>query len=193
VSRGPSWFQNGSPSPDRLLHNLWSLSPFVPSWSLGQHALGGRAWEHSPVPTLMAASLLSHVTYFSDLRGFPSEVIDAAGPWMDFYRAHRDLLTGGVVYPLLADPLEQQWTALQSWNPDRGEGALLAFRQDAPSSSTSIALRNVQGRGDQAFDLFEAPTGAKVGTVTADQLRHGVTVTLPAVRTARVLLIKPAS
>ena len=48
VARGPSWFQNGSPPPDRLLHNLWNLSPYVPAFSLGQHALGGRAYARPP-------------------------------------------------------------------------------------------------------------------------------------------------
>ena len=49
VARGPSWFQNGSPEPDQLLHNLWNLSPYVPAFSLGQHFLGGSAWERHPV------------------------------------------------------------------------------------------------------------------------------------------------
>ena len=57
VARGPSWFQNGSPEPDRLLHNLWNLSPYVPTHSLGQHVLGGRAYERHPVDTLMAAAM----------------------------------------------------------------------------------------------------------------------------------------
>ena len=45
VARGPSWFQNGSPPPEQLLHNLWNLSPYVPAFSLGQHFLGGKAWS----------------------------------------------------------------------------------------------------------------------------------------------------
>src|ERR687884_227171 len=81
VVRGPSWFQNGTPSPDRLLHNLWNLSPFVPGFSLGQHMLGGRAYRDYPVATLLAAALPSHITYFSDLRDLPDAVIAAARPW----------------------------------------------------------------------------------------------------------------
>lgn len=190
VSRGPSWFQNGSPTPDRLLHNLWNLSPFIPTSSLGQHALGGRAYKDYPVSTLMAVSLLSHITYFSDLRSFPPEVVDQAAPWMAFYKQHRDLLTGGVVYPLLADPLEKGWTALQSWDADAARGALLAFRQDADSPSATVALQKVPlGR---TFDLFEAPTGTKVATVTSAQLRDGITIDLPEKRTAKVLLVVPA-
>ena len=72
VARGPSWFQNGSPEYHQLLHNLWNLSPYVPAWSLGQHFLGGRAWEKHPVATLMAAALPSHLTFFSDLRESPT-------------------------------------------------------------------------------------------------------------------------
>jgi alpha-galactosidase len=190
VTRGPSWFQNGSPEPDRLLHNLWNLSPYVPTWSLGQHALGGSAWQHYPVDTLMATALLSHITYFSELRTLPPEVIDATAPWTAFYKTHRDLLTGGVVYPLLEDPLARRWTALQTWDPEAGRGALLAFRQDDPTPTTTVALRNV--RGDGRFDLLAAPSGERVATVTADQLRTGITVDLPTTRTAQVLLIVPA-
>lgn len=188
VTRGPSWFQNGSPGPSQLLHNLWNLSPYVPTWSLGQHVLGGRAWEKAPVDTLMATALLSHITYFSELRSIPSEVIDAAAPWLDFYKANKDLLTGGVVYPLLADPIDGGWTALQSWDPEAGRGALLAFRQNGSEDAVSVPLRNV--RGDGAFDLLEAPSGAVVGTVTADELRAGLPIALPA-NGARVLLIVP--
>lgn len=186
VTRGPSWFQNGSPPPDRLLHNLWNLSPYVPAFSLGQHALGGRAYRDHPVPTLMAASLLSHVTFFTDLRELPPEVVDAAAPWTAFHRRHRDLLDG-VVYPLLSDPLEKGWTALQSWDPDKGEGALLAFRQDAGEASRRIALRNVPpGR---RFRLLRAPDGTEAGVVTSEQLAGGIDVEIPERRGAQVLLV----
>jgi hypothetical protein len=190
VTRGPSWFQNGSPGPDRLLHNLWNLSPFVPAFSLGQHVLGGEAYEQHPVSELMAAALLSHVTFFSDLRGLPDEVVDAAAPWLDFYKRDRDLLDG-VVYPLLDDPVRAGWTALQSWDPEKGEGALLAFRQDAVEGTKRIALRNVPpGR---SFDLFRAPGGESAGTASSEELSRGIEVTLPARHAAEVLLIRPAA
>ena len=188
VVRGPSWFQNGSPTPDRLLHNIWNLSPWVPSFSLGQHFLGGRAFEDHSVDTLMAVALLSHLTFFSDLRTVPPEVIDAARPWIDFYKANRDLLDG-VVYPLLGDPLQKDWTALQAWNPERGEGALLAFRQNAATATQRIALRNVPpGR---VFTLRRAPDGATVGTATSAELSAGIDVTVPDAGGASVLTITP--
>ena len=189
VSRGPSWFQNGQPGPDRLLHNLWNLGPYVPGFSLGQDVLGGEHWRAHPVSTLMAAALPSHITFFSDIRKLPPAVIEQARPWVDFYKRHRDLL-GQMVYPLLDDPTERRWTALQTWDPDRGRGALLAFRQDAEEPERRIALRNVPA--GRYFDLLEGPTSRRVATVSSARLRRGLDIRLAAKREARVLLIVPA-
>ena len=52
VGRGPAWFQNGSPPPEQLLHNLWNLAPLVPSGYVGQHTLGGNAYKTHPVDEL---------------------------------------------------------------------------------------------------------------------------------------------
>jgi hypothetical protein len=159
----------------------------VPAWSLGQHFLGGNAWERHPVATLMAAALPSHLTFFSDLRRLPDAVIDDARPWLDLYKRRRDFFTQ-LTYPLLADPLEQGWTALQSWNPKRGIGALLAFRQQDERSAVPIPLRNVPPGGE--FELLRGPGEEPVGTVTSDALRDGLTVELPQKDTAEVLLIR---
>jgi hypothetical protein len=189
VSRGPSWFQNGSPGPERLLHNLWNLSPYVPTYSIGQHVLGGRAYEEHPVSTLMAAALPSHVTLFNELRDLPSAVVDEAAPWLAFYGQHRGLL-GGMAYPLLDDPIEGGWTALQPWDPDRGQGSLLVFRQGGADRVRRVALRNVPA--GRTFDLVEAPTSALWRTVTSAQLAAGIDIEVPERDGAKVLLVLPA-
>ncbi|MFL5913708.1 MAG: alpha-galactosidase [Gaiellaceae bacterium] len=190
VTRGPTWFQNGRPDPGRLLHNLWILAPYVPGFAVGQHMLGGDTLKHFPVATLMAAALPSHMTYIDDLRTLPPAVVDEAAQWISLYTAHRDEL-GGVLYPLLDDPLKNGWTALQSWDPDAGRGAVLAFRQGAAAETRRIALQNVTpGR---SFDLFEAPTGAYAGTVTSVDLEQGIDVSVPAPNGAKVLLVEPAA
>lgn len=186
VSRGPTWFQNGSPPVSVLLHNLWNLSPYVPAFALGQHVLAGEEYRTQPVSTLMAAALLSHITFFSDIRELPAPVVDEAGRWLRFYQRHRDLFSG-VVYPLLRDPLANSWTALQAWDPARRRGALLAFRQDDHAPTKRIALRDVPaGR----YELRTAPGGERAATVGADQLRKGLRLELPP-RGATVLLIRP--
>lgn len=189
VSRGPSWFQNATPTPDRLLHNLWNLAPFVPGFSLGQHVLGGKLYRQYPVDTLMAAALPSHITFFNELRELPSGVIDQARPWLAFYKRRRDLLAQ-MLYPLVEDPIKNRWTALQSWDPDKGRGALLAFRQEGGESVRRIALENVPA--GRRFDLFSGPSERYAGTVTSAQLTRGLQVHLSAKRQARVLLILPA-
>jgi hypothetical protein len=190
VTRGPTWFQNGGPSVARMLHNLWNLSPYVPTFALGQNALADEDLSRYPVDTLMATALLSHITFFSDVRRLASSVVDRIGVWTSFYKQHRDRL-GGVVYPLLADPLARGWTALQAWDPARGAGALLAFRQSSADDERRIALTNVPpGR---RFELLSAPDSGLLGTVTSADLRSGITVRIPQSDGARVLLIEPAS
>jgi melibiase-like protein len=189
ITRGPTWFQNGGPDVAHMLHNLWNLSPYVPAFALGQNALADEDFATQAVDTLMAAALLSHLTFFSDPRRLPQSVIDRIGVWTDFYAGHRAAF-GGVVYPLLADPLERGWTALQAWDPEQGVGALLAFRQGSGEEARSIALENVPpGRN---FELRSAPDAALVGTATSDQLRRGIEVRIPEREGARVLLISPA-
>ena len=190
IVRGPSWFQNGSPEPHQLLHNIHNLSPWIPAFSLGQHFLGGGQYERYPVDTLMAVALTSHLTFFSELRTVPLSVIDQARPWIDFYKAHRENFTQ-MIHPLLADPMEQEWTALQSWNPEEGFGALLAFRQKDTAATQTIALKQVPA--GMTFRLIEAPSGEVVGTYTSAQLVAGLDVTIPAPDGARVFVIEPLS
>jgi len=189
ASRGPTWFQGSFPAPERLLHNLWNLSPYVPAFSVGQAVLGKKSYEQYPVATLMAGALPSHITFFDDIRQLPPAVVAEAARWTGFYKRNREQLAQ-FTHPLLADPLEKGWTALQPWNRDTASGALLAFRQEAGEPAKTIALRDIPpGR---RFDLFEGPTGKRVATVTSERLTRGLRVSLPQKRQARVLLIRPA-
>ncbi|MFL5781504.1 MAG: alpha-galactosidase [Thermoleophilaceae bacterium] len=189
TARGPTWFQNGYPDVAHLLHNLWLLGPYVQSYTIGQHLLGGDSWKEEDVDTLMAAALPTAITLWTDLRKLPAPVIDRAATWLRFYKRHRDSFSLAT-YPLLSDPLGKGWAALQEWDRDAQRGALLAFRQDAGAASRRIALRGV--RPGLRFLLSEAPTGRAVGTVTSAQLTRGIDVTLPAKGKSRVLLIEPA-
>ena len=193
--RGPLWFQNGSPDPSTLLHNLWITSPYVPAYTIGQAALGGdrggkMAWERFDVGTLMAAALPSHVTIWRDLRTIPAPVVSQVARWIAFYKRHRDSFSLAT-YPLLDDPLKEGWTALQEWNPDTQRGALLAFRQDADAASARIRLRLV--RPGLRFRLISGPDDRVVGTVTSANLIRGLRVTLPAKGRSEVVLIEPVA
>jgi hypothetical protein len=93
--------------------------------------------------------------------------------------------------PLESDPLDKRWTALQSWDADRGRGALLAFRQQDPRPALRIGLKDVPPR--RCFALRAAPDGSAAGFATSDDLRRGLRIELPEPESARVLLIEPSA
>ncbi|MGH2785600.1 MAG: hypothetical protein ACRDJ1_10075 [Actinomycetota bacterium] len=195
VARGPSWFQNGAPETPMLLHNIWNLAPWVPGFSLGQHALGrGQELASRGVDQLMAAALGSHITFWTEIDQelTPAQRIQVKR-WTDFYKANRDTLAT-FTYPLLAEPLANGWTALQPWNPDAGSGYLLAYRQGAANATQSIPLRGI--RGDGAFDLtlVDPANGSEtpLGPVSADELRAGIDVTIPDTGGYAIIRITPA-
>ena len=189
VTRGPSWFQNGTPDTKQLVHNVWMLSPYVPGFSLGQHTLGGSIHERENVDTIMAAALPSYITFWSDLRRMPAAVVDRATTWLAFYKRFRGELSQ-MNYPLLDDPLKGTWTALQAWDPEQARGALYAFRQGSDADTKRIALRNVPP--GLRFDLLEGPSGDKVGQATSAELTRGLDVKVGAKGGARGLVIVPA-
>jgi hypothetical protein len=188
TARGPTWFQNGYPDVSHLLHNLWLLGPYVGSYTIGQHLLGGDSWKEEDLDTLMAAALPSAITLWTDLRKLPADVVDRAATWIRFYKRHRDSFSLAT-YALLKDPLKGGWTALQEWDRDAQRGALLAFRQGSHAPSKRIALHGV--RPGLRFRLIEAPGGRVARTASSKQLTRGIQVGLVPKGAARVLLIEP--
>jgi melibiase-like protein len=181
VARGPSWFQNGSPQSAQLLHNIWNLAPYVPGFSLGQHALGNRSEVAAHgIDSLMAVALGSHITFWTDIDAAltPAQRAEVKR-WTDFYKANRGEIAS-FTYPLLDDPLSGGWAALQPWNPDAGTGFLLAYRQGAANDTQTIPLRGVRGSGSFALTLVDPATGSAtaLGTFTASALRQGLDVTI---------------
>jgi hypothetical protein len=190
TTRGPTWFQNGYPDSTHLLHNLWSLSPYVPTYAIGQHLLGGDSWKKENVDMLMAAALPSAITFWNDPRKLPDAVVSTAARWMTFFKAHRDSFSLAA-HPLLDDPLKGGWTALQEWDTDAQRGALLAFRQGSAEGVKRIALVGV--RPGLRFRLFEATDGKQVATASSAELTDGIDVTVPGKGLAKVLLIEPVT
>jgi hypothetical protein len=179
VSRGATWFQNGSPLPPQLLHNLWSLAPYVPSDTIGQAALASGRDQYD-AGYLAAVMLLSHPTIKLDLTQLTDAQVAAARPWVDAYHRVQPLFRG-VSYPLLADPLQGGWTALQVWDRDAQRGVVMAFRQDDPAAATTLRLHAVDKQRYVVRDLL---TGERIATVSGTELREGYAVSAPAVRSA---------
>jgi hypothetical protein len=188
LARGPTWYQNGSPTPPEALHANQVLTPFLPPYALGRNALNtGRLSTYS-ADYQMAVALLSHITFFNDLPSIPASVVPVIRRWTDYYKLRRADVTG-FAYPLLAeDPLSgDNWAAFQTWNPETGRGALFVYRQDSAETSRTIKLRNVRAGN---YKLLEAPSETSVQLFTAAQLTAGINVAIAAKNSARVFRIE---
>jgi hypothetical protein len=189
--RGPMWFQNGQPDPDELLHNVWSLAPFVPGRAIGQAVKIEPALSPAEIDERMAIALAYHPTFWTDIRNLTGKAALQAQVkgWTDFFKAHRDL--SGFAYPLLADPLGGgRWSGLQPWNADTNEGYAMLYRLGAPNDTQSVALRGIPGA--MSFTVTDARSGEILGTFTSAELRAGIDVTIAQPRGARILRITPA-
>jgi hypothetical protein len=158
---------------------VWSLAPYLPSDTIGQAALqSGR--DQYDAGYLAAVMLLSHPTIKLDLTQLTDAQVASARPWVDAYHRVQPLFRG-VSYPLLADPLQGGWTALQVWDRDAQRGVVMAFRQDDPAAATTLRLHAVDKQRYVVRDLL---TGERIATVSGTELREGYAVSAPAVRSA---------
>lgn len=68
---GPSWFDNFivDPGPAKLLHDLWSATPWIPPSSLGLPVYAGTLHPPYSVDYLMAIAVGSHPTFWTNLAG----------------------------------------------------------------------------------------------------------------------------
>jgi hypothetical protein len=188
IARGPTWYQNGSPRPNEALHANHVLTPFVPPYALGRAAIRSGDLDTWSADYQMAVALLSHITFFNDLTNIPEAAIPRIRVWMDYYRAHREHFTQ-LTYPLLdEDPISgDNWAAFQTWDPARGRGALLVYRQDSADAQRRIRLRHL---ADGRYRLIEAPGDQQVESFDAQSLRAGIDIGIDARHTARVFRIE---
>jgi hypothetical protein len=193
---GASWFDNmhlhGSTRVAKLLHDVWSAAPWVPTWSLGvgtfDGTLTGPYDGASGVDALFPLAMLTHLTFWTDLTTLTPEEQAETAWWVGWYRAHRDEL-GPAVYELTtADPIDgSSWAAWQPWSGDRGY--VFAFRQAGGPESASVALQGVDAA--TSYTVTDVRTGAVLGTYTGQQLHDGLQLSLPTY-SARVLAVTPA-
>jgi hypothetical protein len=194
IALGPSWFDNGhlqgSSYPSRLLHDVWSSAPWLPPSSLGFGTYDPKLAPPYTADYLMPISLLGHVTFWSDLTQLSASDQAETAWWLSWYKAHRADLGGLVYEDTSADPIDgSSWAVLQPWRGDHGY--VFAFRQGGGPDSQSIALQGVDPA--TTYNVLDVRTGAALGSFTGQQLRQGLTVSLPAPYSAQVLSVTPAT
>lgn len=188
---GPSWFDNahshGTTSQAKLLHDVFTAAPWLPPSSIGFGTYDGTLKDQYTVDYLFPMSMLSHITFWTDLSKISQADRDATAWWIDWYKAHRADLSGLVYANTTKDPLDGQgWVAFQPWNDDHGY--VFAFRQAGGGATEQIALQGVDA--GTTYDVANVRTGESLGAFTGRQLRAGLTLALPEYRAA-VLSVTP--
>ncbi|MCA1727113.1 MAG: alpha-galactosidase [Actinobacteria bacterium] len=188
VTRGPSWFQNGSPDPNVLLHNLWLVAPYVPTYSIGQAVASGKLSKYS-VDYVMAVALPSHMTFWADPTPLTTEQVQRIRFWTDLYKGIRGELAEAVVYPSGPDPMSgNNWAALQAWNHDTQRGYLFAYRQASDAERVEIPIRGLIPSA--VYRVTDVVTGAHLGEFLGSALAPGLFVKAPTRNSARVIRIE---
>ncbi|HEX4733672.1 MAG TPA: alpha-galactosidase [Thermoleophilaceae bacterium] len=192
---GPSWFDNahtheGSTKQSKLLHDIWVAAPWLPPSSIGFGTYDDALTAPYTVDYLFPMSMLSHITFWTDLRNLTPEQRAGTAWWIAWYRAHRGDL-GGLVYSNLdSDPLDGKgWAAFQPWAGRHGY--VFAFRQADGPDEQAIRLSGVSR--SRSYTVRNARTGELLGTFAGEQLAtRGLDVRLAAPYSAAVLSIDPA-
>jgi len=182
---GPSWFDNGhlhgSTPVAKLLHDVWSAAPWLPTSSIGVGALDGTLQGPydgvAGVRALMPLALLTHLTFWTDLTLLSPEQRAEVAWWTGWWRAHRDGF-GSTVYELTdTDPVDgTSWAAWQPWNGDHGY--VFAFRQPGGPATTTLQLSGVDP--GTHYRLTDVRTGRQVAVRSGAQLAQGLSVESPA-------------
>ncbi|MEA2493065.1 MAG: alpha-galactosidase, partial [Thermoleophilaceae bacterium] len=174
----------------KLLHDIWTAAPWIPPSSIGFGTYDGTLTGSYSVDYLFPMSMLSHITFWTDLRNLTADQRTQTAWWISWYKAHRDDLDGLVYENTDRDPLDGKgWAAFQPWTGKHGY--LFAFRQaDGPDTQT-IKLQGLSAKRD--YTVTNVRTGATLGTFSGAALtENGLLVKLENPFSAAVLSIDPA-
>ena len=171
VARGRPGSRTARPSPTGCSTTSGTSARTCPTHSLGQHVLGGRAYEQHPVDTLMAAAMPSHITLLQ--RPAPAARRRWSPRRRRGSRSTAPTATSSVAWPTRCSP-----TRSPAGGPRCSPGTPRAARARCSSSARAppnrpSACRPAQHPAGRRFDLIEAPTGALYDTVTSKQLTAG--------------------
>jgi hypothetical protein len=195
VALGPSWFDNAhghdvGTKQSKLLHDVWTAAPWIPPSSIGVGTYDGTLTAPYTVDYIFPISMLSHITFWTDLRKLDASQRAETAWWIAWYKAHRGDL-GGLVYEnTQKDPLDGKgWAAFEPWSA--GHGYLFAFRQSEGPDTQKIKLYGLTA--SRNYTVTNVRTGAALGTFRGAELTtNGLQVNLPNTYSASVFSVSPA-
>src|SRR2546429_337375 len=105
----PAWFDNAhgdavGTSHSKLFPDIWTAAPWLPPSSIGFGTYDGTLAAPYTVDYLFPMSMLSHITFWTDLTQIPDADRAETSWWIAWYKAHRAALSGLVYENTTADP-----------------------------------------------------------------------------------------
>ena len=152
--------------PHLVLRDAWELSKFN---NLNKFQItvqnGDRcnkevsdAHKHS-ADYLVAQTLMGSPIFFQETHYYSDQARELIKPLIKAYKAVRDEMYKGYIFPVGEMPDNKSWSGFQNYNPATGNGFLTVFRQiNNEESEKSIALKFV---ADQELELTNLMTGKK--------------------------------
>jgi hypothetical protein len=195
---GPSWFDNGhlhgSGKAAKLLHDMWTAAPWLPTSGIGVGAFDDTLPAGCAGPCTAAylapLMLLGHVTFWTDTTTISDTDATEIAWWTAWYKVHRADLSGFVNELTSTDPLAGTGTTVfQPWS--NGHGELLAFRQASGAPVTTVSVHGVDPA--TTYSIHDVRTGELLSTTSGAALLAGYDVSLPTAWSARVLSVDPVT
>ena len=191
---GPAWFDNGhlhaGTAQSKLLHDIWSAAPWLPPSAIGFGTYDGTLGGPYSVDYLFPMSMLSHITFWTDLSKLDDAQRSETAWWISWYKANRAALGGLVYEDTSSDPLDgKSWAVFQPWTGRRG--FVFAFRQSDGPAAQTVKLHGLNAAS--TYTITNIRTGALIGSFSGASLtRDGLPIELAQPYSAAVLSVDPA-
>lgn len=167
--------------PHQTLRNLWKLAHYIDPVRLRMeflnHARNTDRYEDDPLAParygpayLFATTLLASPLGWFEVSNLPETYFAEVAPLARVWKAHREALFGGRIFPIGDAPDGTAWTGFLSLGADRKSGYLLLFRErndrnrwtaDLPIRSGGTFIGERLG-GNGAFSLADGVLTAEI-------------------------------
>ena len=109
-----------------------------------------------------AIALMGIPLFFQETKYYTDEARAEIRPILEVYRAHRDAVYRGIVYPIGDKPDNASWYGFQCHLPGENQGYLMIFRERCnPDAKHSIRLGWLEPGTIQVTDLLREETLGK--------------------------------
>jgi alpha-galactosidase len=198
---GPLFVENrytdwGRYWPHHTLRNLWTLTHYIDPTRLRMEFLNNarhpEKYGDDPLAPirytpdyLFASIMIANPLGWFEISGLSADYRAAVAPLVQVWKAHRDALHGGRIYPIGTAPDGTSWTGFLSVTDEGEAGYLLLFREFTAQAECNLEL--------PAFSMGNYRCELLAGAGTAEVRDGRVTARIPERLSYLFLRVSPGS